>query len=485
MSIMCVFLYKKYNNQTQVTRLNREFQYKDLRKATNNFRDKLGGGMSGSVYKGKLDDGTLVAVKKIEGEANGQRVFQAEISIIEIVDHAHLVCLRGYCSHITQTEGTFFIVYDLFTNGSLENWIFSRKAGQNGEFLSWKQSYRVAIEVAKALSHLHHDCSQRILHLDIKPENVLLDEDFRAILSDFGLSKLMSKDKSKTHITERGTYGYKAPSGTWLMGYQRNVISIIMEQQTFHAFMWEKLTQMKHVDLIDKRLMANGEVDENEASCLVYVALCCLEEDPKRRPGDMRHVVDMLEGRKLDGTDISTKVFPYKEYDNQRNVARFCREFRHKELKMATNDFRKKLGSGGSRSVFKGILNDGTQVAVKRVQSTIHGEQEFQEVSEIASLEHAHFVHLRGYCRHVMEAGNVSLFVYDFFSNGSLDYWIFPWKGEFSYWGLRYKVAENANSSYWGFRYKVAENDDNLLPDTRDIPVGHTWSIPPSDIPIP
>ncbi|KAF6143598.1 hypothetical protein GIB67_012397 [Kingdonia uniflora] len=455
--IVFVFLYKKYNNQTKVTRLNGEFQYRDLKKATNNFRDKLGSGMSGLVFKGKLDDGTLVAVK----------------------NHAHLVCLRGYCSPTTE-GGTFFIVYDLFPNSSLDNWIFPVKDGQNGGCLTWKQRYRIAIEVAKALGYLHHVCSRRIFHLDIKPENVLLDDDFQAVLSDFGISKLMSKVESKVHTAIRGTPGYMAPE--WysadgisekcdIFSYGKLLLDIFFgeqyvcldqdgndiyrrnseggntpeEQQTFHAFMWEKLTQKKLVHLIDKRLVVNGEVDENEANCLVYVALCCLEEDPKTRPGDMRHVVDMLEGRKLNGTDISKRVFPCKEYDNQRNVARFSREFRYKELEMATNNFHDKLGSSRSGSVFKGTMNDGTSVAVKRVQAAIHEEQKFrEEVSKIASLEHAHLVRLRGYCGHVMETGNVSFFVYDFFSNGSLDSWIFPWKGGYSsYWGFRYKVAED------------------------------------------
>ncbi|KAF6145674.1 hypothetical protein GIB67_002768 [Kingdonia uniflora] len=479
LSIMCVFLYKKYNNQTKVTRLNGEFQYKDLKKATNNFRDKLGSGMSGLVFKGKLDDGTLVAVKSIEVQQHGKRLFEAEISAIASADHAHLVCLRGYCSPTTK-GGTFFIVYDLFPNSSLDNWIFPVKDGQNGGCLTWKQRYRIAIEVAKALGYLHRVCSPRIFHLDIKPENVLLDDDFRAVLSDFGLSKLISKVESKVHTTIRGTPGYMAPE--WysangisekcdIFSYGKVLLDIFFgeqfvcldqngndiyrrnseggntpkEQQTFHAFMWEKLTQKELVHLIDKRLVANGEVDENEANCLVFVALCCLEEDPKTRPGDMWLVVNMLERRKLDGIDISKKVLSYKEYDNQTIVARFSREFRYKELEMATKNFLDKLGSCRSGSVFKGTMNNGTSVAVKRVQAAIHGEQEFrEEVSKIASLEHAHLVCLRGYCGHVMETGNVSFFVYDFFSNGSLDSWIFPWKGGYSsYWGFRYKVAED------------------------------------------
>ncbi|KAF6176571.1 hypothetical protein GIB67_034433 [Kingdonia uniflora] len=165
--------------------------------------------MSGSLFNGKLDDWTSIAVKSIEVQILGKRVFEAKIFAIASVDHAHLVCLRGYCSHMTR--GTFFIVYDLFPKGSLDNWIFPKTYNQNGGCLSWKLRYRVAIEVAKALGYLHHECCQRILHLDIKPENVLLDDYFQAIVSDFGLSKLISKDESRVLTTIRGTHGYMAP----------------------------------------------------------------------------------------------------------------------------------------------------------------------------------------------------------------------------------------------------------------------------------
>ncbi|KAF6140542.1 hypothetical protein GIB67_035569 [Kingdonia uniflora] len=501
-----VFLYKKYDKEAKIARLNGEFLQKDLKRATNNFQDEIGSGGWGSVFKGRLDDGTLVAVKRFEGHKFERRVFEAEIFATASVDHAHLVCLRGSCSHMTETGEAFYIVYDLFPNGSLDNWIFP-KAGQSGGYLSWKQRYRVAIEVAKALGHLHdRDHKHRILHLDIKPENVLLDDDFRAIVSDFGLSNLMSNDESRIYITERGTYGYKAPEWSLprgisekcdIFGYGKLLLDIIFgqqnvclnqdgnniyrkysnggntqrEQQTFYAFLWKKLTQNKPLDLIDRRLVADGKVDENEVRILVHVALWCLEEDPEKRPGDMRHIVDFLEERKIEGIiRIFPRMFPYKEYENQKNVARFSREFRHKELEIATNDFCYKLGIGGLGSVFKGVLNDGTTVAVKKVLLAINGELKFQEVvSVIASIQHAHVVRIRGYCSQLVKMGtvNVSLFVYDFFSNGSLDYWIFPQRG--------------SHSSDWGWRYKVAEDVARALEYLHDHQILHL-NIKPENI---
>ncbi|XVF88424.1 hypothetical protein PTKIN_Ptkin19aG0050100 [Pterospermum kingtungense] len=104
-------------------------------------------------------------------------------------------------------QGPRFLVYRFIPNGSLDYWIFPRRETRNhlGGCLSWDLRYRVTIDVAQALSYLHHDCRSRILHLDVKPENILLDENYRSIVADFGLSKLMGKDESKVITTVRGT----------------------------------------------------------------------------------------------------------------------------------------------------------------------------------------------------------------------------------------------------------------------------------------
>ncbi|KAF6162830.1 hypothetical protein GIB67_029099 [Kingdonia uniflora] len=464
----------------ELARLPIEFNYGDLKKATNNFRDMLGSGGSGSVFKGKLDDGTPVAVKRVERAEYGERQFEAEISSIASVQHINLVRLRGYCSHMTKTREDFFIVYDLFRKGSLENWIFLGKdEGQSGQCLPWKLRYRVAIDIAKALSYLHHDCRPRILHLDIKPENILLDDDFRAVVSDFGLSKLMTKDESKVYTIIRGTNGYRAPE--WLSGHgisekcdifsygqvlldlffgQRYVCldedgndiytnngNSVLEQRAFHAFMWEKLTQKELLELIDKRLMQDVKVNEKEASSLVNAALCCLKEDPEKRLGDMRQVVDMLEVRNLHGIrSFEQHVENHNEHINLGKPTERLPKFHYKDLKKATNNFRDKLGGGSSDLVFKGKLDDGTPVAVKSVKRRIHGEQEFQEViSTIASVDHRHVLCCRGYCSHITETGRALFIVYDLFSKGSLDNWIFPQmdshNGGCLSWKSRYRVA--------------------------------------------
>ncbi|KAF6173000.1 hypothetical protein GIB67_006376 [Kingdonia uniflora] len=306
--------------------------YEDLITATNNFGDRLGRGGSGSVFKGSLKEGSTtlaVAVKRIDWTTEyGKQYFEAEISTIASVRHVHLIRLRGYCRHMIESGGGFYVVYDLLPNGSLDTWIFPGMGGPTGQFLSWKLRYEVAVGVARALVYLHHDCSPPILHLDVKPPNILLDVQFRAVLSDFGLSKLTSEDGSEVrskHI--RGTPGYIAPElyqgkpssakcdmysyGQVLLDLFFGQLSVCLdqngkdiyleggnsrlEQQTFHAFMRERLTQKNLMGLIDKRLREDGKVDEKEANSLVYVALCCLDEEPNNRPPDMRNVLHMLE----------------------------------------------------------------------------------------------------------------------------------------------------------------------------------------------
>ncbi|PPS05149.1 hypothetical protein GOBAR_AA15523 [Gossypium barbadense] len=298
-----------------------KFKHKELEDATDNFKALLGQGASASVFKGILTDGISVAVKRIDGEEHGEKEFRAEVAAIASVQHVNLVRLMGYCC---APSGPRYLVYEFIPNGSLDYWIFPRKERGRGGCLSWDLRYRVAIDVAKALSYLHHDCRSRILHLDVKPENILLDENYRAIVADFGLSKLIGKDESGVITTLRGTRGYLAPE--WLLehgvseksdiysygmvlfemiGGQRNV-SLIENGNDRSQRKWnffpkivrKKLKEGKLIEAIDQRLVeagGGGGVDERQLKRLVYVALWCIQEKAKLRP-NMAQVVEMLEG---------------------------------------------------------------------------------------------------------------------------------------------------------------------------------------------
>ncbi|TKY74733.1 G-type lectin S-receptor serine/threonine-protein kinase SD2-5 [Spatholobus suberectus] len=283
------------------------FSYKDLQTATNNFIVKLGQGGFGSVYKGVLPDGTQVAVKKLEGIGQGKKEFRAEVSIIGSIHHLHLVRLKGFCA-----DGTHrLLAYEYMPNGSLDKWIFKKN---KGEFLlDWDTRFNIALGTAKGLAYLHEDCDSKIVHCDIKPENVLLDDHFMAKVSDFGLAKLMNREQSHVFTTLRGTRGYLAPE--WITNYaiseKSDVYSYGMvlleiiggrknfdatetsEKSHFPTFAFKMMEEGKLRDIFDSEL----RIDENDdrLQCAIKVALWCIQEDMSMRPS-MTRVVQMLEG---------------------------------------------------------------------------------------------------------------------------------------------------------------------------------------------
>ncbi|KAI3443851.1 hypothetical protein Pfo_000516 [Paulownia fortunei] len=296
----------EYSFLRKVAGVPTKFRHRELEEATDGFRSLIGRGASGSVFKGILSDGTAVAVKRIDGEERGEKAFKSEVAAIASVQHVNL----------------------FIHNGSLDNWIFPKiKAScgggqQRSGCLSWDLRCRVALDVAKALSYLHHDCRSCILHLDVKPENILIDENYRALVSDFGLSKLKGREESRVVTTIRGTRGYLAPE--WLLengvsekcdvysygmvlleiiGGRRNIC--VVEQghdrskkkfQFFPRTVVEKLRDGKLMEIVDERLVEARGIDQKELKRMVGVALWCIQERAKLRPS-MAQVVEMLEGR--------------------------------------------------------------------------------------------------------------------------------------------------------------------------------------------
>ncbi|CAN1751364.1 G-type lectin S-receptor-like serine/threonine-protein kinase At5g24080, partial [Linum perenne] len=156
----------------------------------------------GSVYKGSLGDGTLVAVKKLDKVLpHGEKEFITEVNTIGSMHHMNLVRLCGYCSEGPQR----LLVYEFMKNGSLDKWIFPSFV------LDWPTRFSIAIATAQGIAYFHEQCRNRIIHCDIKPENILLDENFCPKVSDFGLAKLMGREHSHVVTMVRGTRGYLAP----------------------------------------------------------------------------------------------------------------------------------------------------------------------------------------------------------------------------------------------------------------------------------
>ncbi|KAK1437698.1 hypothetical protein QVD17_03494 [Tagetes erecta] len=174
--------------------------------ATGNFTSKycIGSGGFGSTYRAEISPGTTVAVKRLTVEmCQGVPQFNAEIQSIGRIRHPNLITLIGYYASTSE----MFLIYNYLPGGNLEKFILETRAMVSG----LNVLHKIALDVAKALYFLHDQCTPRILHRDVKPSNILLDENFNAYLSDFGLARLL--DDFETHVTTdvAGTFGYVAP----------------------------------------------------------------------------------------------------------------------------------------------------------------------------------------------------------------------------------------------------------------------------------
>ncbi|XP_033131654.1 proline-rich receptor-like protein kinase PERK9 [Brassica rapa] len=181
------------------------FSYEELVKATNGFSQEnlLGEGGFGCVYKGVLPDGRVVAVKQLKiGGGQGDREFKAEVETLSRIHHRHLVSIVGHCI----SDDRRLLIYDYVSNNDLYFHLHASK-----EVLDWATRVRIAAGAARGLAYLHEDCHPRIIHRDIKSSNILLEDNFDARVSDFGLARLALD--CNTHITTRvmGTFGYLAP----------------------------------------------------------------------------------------------------------------------------------------------------------------------------------------------------------------------------------------------------------------------------------
>ncbi|QCD80135.1 serine/threonine-protein kinase PBS1 [Vigna unguiculata] len=285
------------------------FTLRDLELATNRFSkdNVIGEGGYGVVYQGQLINGSPVAVKKLLNNlGQAEKEFRVEVEAIGHVRHKNLVRLLGYC-----IEGTHrLLVYEYVNNGNLEQWLHG--AMRQYGFLTWDARIKILLGTAKALSYLHEAIEPKVVHRDIKSSNILIDDDFNAKISDFGLAKLLGAGKS--HITTRvmGTFGYVAPeyANSGLLNEKSDVYS-------FGVLLLEAITGRDPVDysrpaaevnLVDwlKMMVGNRRAEEvvdpnietrPSTSALkraLLTALRCVDPDSEKRPR-MSQVVRMLE----------------------------------------------------------------------------------------------------------------------------------------------------------------------------------------------
>ncbi|XP_019163498.1 PREDICTED: G-type lectin S-receptor-like serine/threonine-protein kinase LECRK3 [Ipomoea nil] len=297
------------------------FSYKELEEATEGFNQELGRGSFGIVYKGSVQmdsKAIIVAVKKLDSVVHdADKEFQTEVAAIGLTHHKNLVRLLGFCN-----EGKHrLLVYEFMCNGNLAEFLF------NDLKPSWSQRIKIALGVARGLAYLHEECPTQIIHCDIKPQNILLDDCYSARISDFGLAKLLKMNQSRTNTNIRGTKGYVAPE--W---FRNSQVTVKVDVYSFGVLLMELVSCRRSLEEPEKCGAEKAVLTEwvtdcfedrrldllvgNDAEALndmkvverfVMVAIWCIQEETGLRP-TMRSVTQMLEGV----AQVHKPPYPYK-----------------------------------------------------------------------------------------------------------------------------------------------------------------------------
>uniref|UniRef100_A0A803LFR6 Protein kinase domain-containing protein n=2 Tax=Chenopodium quinoa TaxID=63459 RepID=A0A803LFR6_CHEQI len=287
----------------------KKFKLKDLKGATGNFspKNELGRGGFGVVYQGKLDMKD-VAVKRIINTRQGKQNLIAEVTTIGSLHHKNLVELIGWCFE----KNEFLLVYEYMPNGSLDKFICSDDENMT---LSWERRHGIICGVAQSLDYLHHECSKRVLHRDIKTSNIMLDSEFNARLGDFGLARMFKLGEQTHHSTKElmGTPGYMAPE-IFLMGHSTaetdvfafGVLVLVVisgrmpgkqnDDKNLVDWVWDLYKSDMILSAIDPRL--KDEFDMGQAECMLLLGLACCHPNPYTRPS-MRNALQVLMGEVL------------------------------------------------------------------------------------------------------------------------------------------------------------------------------------------
>ncbi|XP_021828962.1 rust resistance kinase Lr10-like [Prunus avium] len=295
------------------------YSYLEIKKMTSKFKDKLGEGGYGSIFKGKLRNGHFVAIKLLgKPKGNGQD-FTSEVATIGRIHHVNVVQLVGHW-----VEGlNRALVYDFMPNSSLDKYIYSKEESMP---LSCKKMYKISVGVARGIEYLHQGCDMQILHFDIKPHNILLDKNFNPKISDFGLAKLYSVDNSIVSLTAaRGTLGYIAPELFYKniggVSYKADVYSfgmLLMEmasrrknfsstverssQTYFPLWAYDQYNKGNDLEMADF-----NEEEKKIIKRMVITALWCIQMKPSDRPS-MNKVIEML------GEDVECLKMPIRPF---------------------------------------------------------------------------------------------------------------------------------------------------------------------------
>jgi serine/threonine protein kinase len=295
----------------------KRYKYSEATKITSCTNNKLGEGGYGVVFKGRLNDGRLVAVKFLhDSKAKGEE-FVNEVMSIGRTSHVNIVSLYGFCLEGSKRA----LIYEYMANGSLDKHIYSENPKQ---ILGWERLYAIAVGIARGLEYLHYCCNTRIVHFDIKPQNILLDHNFCPKIADFGLAKLCHTKESKLSVTgARGTIGFIAPevhsrafgvasTKSDVYSYGMLLLEMVGGRKNM-KLMVEKSSQTYFPDWIYDHYAQNDGLlacevtheDEEIARKMILIGLWCIQILPMHRP-TMTEVLDMFE-RGLDELDMPSK----------------------------------------------------------------------------------------------------------------------------------------------------------------------------------
>ncbi|KAK4492968.1 hypothetical protein RD792_000295 [Penstemon davidsonii] len=335
------------------------YSLRQIKAATNNFdnSNKIGEGGFGSVYKGVLSDGTVIAVKQLSAKSKqGNREFVNEIGMISALQHPNLVKLFGCCIEGNQ----LLLIYEYLENNCLARALFGRPEQRLN--LDWPTRNKICLGIAKGLAYLHEESRLKIVHRDIKATNVLLDKDLNAKISDFGLAKL--DEEENTHISTRiaGTIGYMAPEYA-MRGYLTDKADVYSfgivaleivsgksntnyrpKEEFVYLLDWAYVLaeQGNLLELVDPILGSN--YSKKEALRMLNLSLLCANPSPTLRPS-MSSVVSMLEGKipvqapvvKRDGQmnveDMRFRAIEVLSQDSQTRVSNISKDS-HEQVSM-------------------------------------------------------------------------------------------------------------------------------------------------------
>ncbi|CAL4980034.1 unnamed protein product [Urochloa decumbens] len=416
----------KTNGHVVLQRVNnynlRSFTEKEIEHITNRYSALLGKGAFGEVYRGLLDDQCLVAVKKYKDGTRKEDLAKEVIVHSQMANHKNVVRLLGCCTE----ENALAIVMEFICNGNLAD-ILHRGNGNGHVLFPLDRRLSIAIELAEVLSHMH-SLRSPILHGDIKPDNILLNEDFSPRISDFGIARLISSDGTQQTQNIIGSIGYLDPLYT-----RTGILTPKVDVYSFGVLLVEMITRKKaadgKIDLIQNfnealkrgkkvRQMFDMEIVDGKKSIKVLndiaeVAGECLILENKQRP-EMVEVADRLRKCRNDLSGSNYPINPTKKEQPTQVLATISLD----ELKEITRNFNYDtlIAQGSHAEVYLGELKDSRKCVVKILEYPDVEELDNEVLlKSISRLQHNNFQLLSYYIK-----GNVCALVYEYSSKGSL-----------------------------------------------------------------